>query len=56
MTTKKPRKIHTAEFKEEAVKLANQIGVTAAAKRLGVNGSQVSKWRTKTQTPTCRAD
>lgn len=31
MTTKKLRKIHTAEFKDEAVKLANQIGVTAAA-------------------------
>jgi len=49
MTTKKPRKIHTDEFKEEAVKLANQIGVTAAAKRLGVNASQISKWRSKTQ-------
>lgn len=50
MTTKKLRKIHTAEFKDEAVKLANQIGVTAAAKRLGVNASQISKWRTKSQT------
>jgi transposase len=49
MTTKKPRKIHTTEFKEEAVKLANKIGVTAAAKQLDINGSLISKWRSRTQ-------
>lgn len=50
MTMKKPRRLHTDEFKEEAVKLANKIGVTAAAKQLDVNGSQISKWRSKAQT------
>ncbi|SEA20085.1 hypothetical protein [Alkalimonas amylolytica] len=34
MTTKKTRKVHTPEFKAEALKLAEKIGVAAAAKEL----------------------
>lgn len=33
MTNKKNRKLHTAEFKQEAVQLANKIGVSATAQQ-----------------------
>lgn len=33
-TTKKPRKQHTPEFRQEALKLAERIGVAAAARSL----------------------
>lgn len=33
-TTKKPRKQHTPEFRQEALKLAERIGVAAAAANL----------------------
>lgn len=33
-TTKKPRKQHTPEFRDEALKLAERIGVAAAAREL----------------------
>jgi transposase len=47
MTTKKPRKAHTTEFKQEAVQLAAKIGVAAAARDLGVYESQIYDWRNK---------
>lgn len=47
MTTKKPRKTHTTEFKQEAVRLAAKIGVAAAARDLGVYESQIYDWRGK---------
>ena len=49
MTTKKPRKAHTTEFKQEAVQLAAKIGVAAAARDLGVYESQIYDWRNKLQ-------
>lgn len=49
MKDKKTRKLHTAEFKQEAVQLADKIGVSATAKQLGVNSSQIYSWRTKAQ-------
>lgn len=33
-TTKKPRKQHTPEFRQEALKLAERIGVAAAVRQL----------------------
>ncbi len=33
-TSKKPRKQHSPEFRSEALKLAERIGVTAAAREL----------------------
>ncbi len=42
MSTKKPRKIHTQEFKTEALKLADKIGVAAAARELNLYGG---RWR-----------
>ncbi|MDM8957638.1 hypothetical protein QU872_25940, partial [Escherichia coli] len=35
-TSKKPRKQHSPEFRSEALKLAERIGVTAAARELSL--------------------
>ena len=47
MTTKKTRKIHTEEFKQEAVNLGAKQGVSRAAKKLGVYESQIYDRRGK---------
>ena len=49
-TTKKPRKQHTPEFRQEALKLAERIGVPAAARELNLYKSQLYSWRSKQQT------
>ena len=38
---------YTDEFKHQAVKLSYELGVSRAAKQLGISGVNVSKWRTK---------
>lgn len=38
-TSKKPRKQHTPEFRQEALKLAERIGVAAAARATCMNHS-----------------
>ncbi|EAT5409238.1 IS3 family transposase [Salmonella enterica] len=48
-TTKKPRKQHTPEFRQEALKLAERIGVAAAARELNLYESQLYNWRSKQQ-------
>jgi len=48
-TTKKPRKQHTPEFRQEALKLAERIGVAAAARELNLYESQLYVWRKKQQ-------
>lgn len=48
-TTKKPRKQHTPEFRNEALKLAERIGVAAAARELSLYESQLYNWRSKQQ-------
>ena len=45
MTTKKTRKTHTAEFKVEALKLAERVGVAEAARQLKIYESQLYNWR-----------
>ena len=40
-TSKKPRKQHTREFRNEALKLAERIGVAAAARELSLYKSQL---------------
>ncbi|MDD8277137.1 transposase, partial [Escherichia coli] len=45
-TSKKPRKQHSPEFRSEALKLAERIGVTAAASELSLYESQLYNWRT----------
>ena len=47
MTEKKSRKIHTQEFKQEAVNLASKQGVSKTAKDLDVYESQIYDWWTK---------
>ncbi len=47
LTTKKPRKQHTPEFRQEALKLAKRIGVAAAARELSLYKSQLHNWRSK---------
>ncbi|ECH8659680.1 IS3 family transposase [Salmonella enterica subsp. enterica] len=48
-TTKKPRKQHTPEFRQEALKLAERIGGGAAARELNLYESQLYNWRSKPQ-------
>ena len=48
-TSKKPRKQHSPEFLSEALKLAERIGVTAAARELSLYESQLYAWRIKQQ-------
>ncbi|EJW8857458.1 IS3 family transposase [Salmonella enterica] len=48
-TTRKPRKQHTPEFRQEALKLAERIGVAAAARELSLYQSQLCNWRSKQQ-------
>ena len=45
LTSKKPRKQHTPEFRSEALKLAERIGVAAAARELSLYESQLYAWR-----------
>ena len=45
MTTQKTRKTHTAEFKAEALKLAERVGVAEAARQLKIYESQLYNWR-----------
>ncbi|EBF4220912.1 IS3 family transposase [Salmonella enterica] len=47
--TKKTRKQHTPEFRQEALKLAEHIGVAAAARELSLYESQLYNWRSKHQ-------
>lgn len=44
---KKRKRQYTLEFKQQAVKLANKIGVSRAAKQLGVPMGNVHRWREK---------
>ncbi len=44
---KKPRKQHTPEFRNEALKLAERIGVAAAARELSLYESQLYNWHSK---------
>ncbi len=48
-TSKKPRKQHSPEFRCEALKLAERIGVAAAARELSLYESQLYAWRSKLQ-------
>ncbi|MCF4174726.1 IS3 family transposase [Vibrio sp. McD22-P3] len=45
MTNKKKRIIHSPEFKAETLKLAETVGVAAAARQLSLHESQIYGWR-----------
>ncbi|CAM7142429.1 transposase [Escherichia coli] len=49
LTRKKTRKQHSPEFRSEALKLAERIGVAAAARELSLYESQLYAWRSKLQ-------
>ncbi|GKV88781.1 insertion sequence IS3 transposase InsE [Pectobacterium carotovorum subsp. carotovorum] len=55
-TSKKPRKQHTPEFRNEALKLAERIGVAAAARELSLYESQLYNWRSKQQSQTISSE
>lgn len=48
-TSKTSRKQYTPEFRDEALKLAERIGVAAAARELSLYESQLYAWRSKQQ-------
>lgn len=45
MTSKKKRIIHSSEFKAEALKLAEKVRGTAAARQLSLHESLTYGWR-----------
>lgn len=45
MTNKNKRIIHSSEFKAETLKLAEKVGVAAAARQLSLHESQIYGWR-----------
>ncbi|NOI52711.1 IS3 family transposase [Vibrio crassostreae] len=49
MTSKKKRIIHSPEFKAETLKLAEKLGVAAAARQLSLHESQIYGWRKATK-------
>jgi transposase len=49
MTTKKRRTKHTAEFKSEALKIAEIKGVSESAKELKLYTTQLYNWRKAAQ-------
>lgn len=55
-TTKKPRKQHTPEFRQEALKLAERIGVAATVRELNLYESQLYNWRSKQQNQLSSSD
>lgn len=48
-TKNKPRKQHSPAFRDEALKLAQRIGVAAATRELCLYKSQLYTWRSKQQ-------
>ena len=47
MSERKQRRQYAPEFEAEAVKLADSVGVSQAAKRLGVPSATMSNWATR---------
>ena len=47
--SRKTRARYAPEYKVEALKLAEQVGVKAAAEQLGLHDSQLYDWRSKAQ-------
>jgi transposase len=54
--TKATRKQHSPEFREEALALAEKIGVSKAAKDLGLHESQLYGWRAKARATRNQSD
>ncbi len=46
---KKTRTHYSQDYKAEALALADRVGISAAARELGLQPSQLYQWRTKAQ-------
>ncbi len=54
---KKPQRFaRSDEYKKEAVKLADTVGVTEAAKQLGIHTTQIYNWRGKLRVKETRSE
>ena len=53
---KAPRRQFSPEFKAEALGLDEQVGVTGAAKQLGLHESQLYAWRKKAMYEASRSE
>ena len=54
---KKPtRRQHSQEFREEALALAEKVGIPKAAKELGLHDSQLYGWRSKARAKQDQSD
>jgi transposase len=53
---KSSRRHYSAEFKTEALGLAEQVGVAGAAKQLGLNESQLYAWCKKARYEASRSE
>ena len=42
---KKTNHEYSVEFKQQAAQLANEIGITRAAKRLGIHVANIQRWK-----------
>lgn len=55
--SKKPdRVVRSEEYKKEAVKLADTVGATQAAKQLGIHATQIYAWRKKLRLEESRSE
>ena len=54
--TKTTRRQHSQEFRQEALALAEKIGIPKAAKELGLHDSQLYGWRSKARSENDRSD
>jgi transposase len=50
------RRAHSPEFRAEALALAEQVGVSKAAKELGLHSSQLYGWRSKARVKQSQSD
>ena len=55
-TKKATRRQHSPEFREEALALAEKIGIPRAAKELGLHDSQLYGWRSKARAKRDQSD
>ena len=39
------RKIYSKEFKSDAIEMAKELGITKAAEKLGINPTNIRRWR-----------
>lgn len=56
VTKKSSRRTHSPEYRQEALALAEKIGVAQAAKQLGLYDSQLYAWRSKARTQKNQSD